>query len=94
MIPGIFTSCIVCFFSSGLLPNDGPNQPVGTPAGINPGRVVWIWNPDATNENCKSTFDEQDWYWKPENTDEKIVAGRFYQTATGSMISFIRLRIQ
>jgi cation transport ATPase len=26
-------------------PDDGPNQPFGTARGVNPGRVVWIWNP-------------------------------------------------
>jgi hypothetical protein len=31
-------------------PEDGPNQPFGEAKGINPGRVVWVWNPDATNE--------------------------------------------
>ncbi|RQW04555.1 DUF362 domain-containing protein, partial [candidate division KSB1 bacterium] len=31
----------------------GPNVPVGEAKGIFPGRVVWAWNPDATNENCQ-----------------------------------------
>ena len=31
--------------------NPSPKEPIGTPFGINPGRVVWIWNPDATEEN-------------------------------------------
>ena len=26
-------------------PDDGPNQPVGAGQGVNPGRVVWVWNP-------------------------------------------------
>lgn len=54
-------------------PDDGPNQPIGMAQGANPGRVVWIWNPEATNENCKSNFDTQDWYFKPENTNGKVV---------------------
>ncbi len=54
-------------------PDDGPNQPIGIGRGVNPGRVVWVWNPDATNENCKSNFDTQDWYFKPENTNGKVV---------------------
>jgi hypothetical protein len=58
-------------------PDDGPNQPIGNGVGINPGRVVWIWNPDATNENCKTGFDTQDWYWKPQNTNEKVVGSMF-----------------
>lgn len=54
-------------------PEDGPNQPIGKPLGINPGRVVWVWNPDATNENCVSNFDAQDWYFKPQNTNSEVV---------------------
>ena len=54
-------------------PDDGPNQPAGKAGGINPGRVVWAWNPDATNEKCKTDFDSQDWYFKPENTNPKVV---------------------
>ena len=29
----------------------GPNTPIGEARGIIPGRVVWMHNPDATNEN-------------------------------------------
>ncbi|MFC2107362.1 DUF362 domain-containing protein [Bacteroidota bacterium] len=35
--------------------NFPPNAPIGEAQGIFPGRVVWIWNPDATNENCDNT---------------------------------------
>jgi hypothetical protein len=58
-------------------PDDGPNQPIGKGAGVNPGRVIWIWNPDATNEKCTTNFDTQDWYWKPENTNGKVVTNMF-----------------
>ena len=47
-------------------PDDKPNQPFGTAMGVNPGRVVWIWDPKATNENCTNNFDIKDWYFKPE----------------------------
>src|SRR5450759_3691144 len=57
----------------GTGPDDGPNQPMGKGLGVNPGRVVWIWNPEATNENCISNFNTQNWYFKPENTNEKVV---------------------
>jgi hypothetical protein len=60
-----------------LGPDDGPNQPVGKAQGIYPGRVVWVWDPKATNENCTTTFDTQDWYWKPRNIDEKVVGNMF-----------------
>ncbi len=50
-------------------PDDGPNQPMGAGVGINPGRVVWAWDPRATNENCVNVFDQ----YKPENTNQGVV---------------------
>jgi hypothetical protein len=58
-------------------PDDGPNQPIGKAQGVNHGRVVWIWDPNATNENCTTCFDTQDWYWKPQNINEKVVGSMF-----------------
>ena len=55
-------------------PEDDPNQPFGTGMGVNPGRVVWVWNPEATNENCLNTFDSKDFYFKPENTNKELVS--------------------
>ena len=55
-------------------PEDGPNIPIGTAKGIKPGRVVWAWDKEATNENCTNTFDNNDWFWKPENTNSEIVS--------------------
>ena len=46
-------------------PEDGPNMPFGKGNGINPGRVIWAWNPAATNENCKNVIDNGDWYFNP-----------------------------
>ena len=37
-------------------PGDGPNQPMGKAIGIHPGRVVWAWDPEATDENCQGYF--------------------------------------
>jgi hypothetical protein len=54
-------------------PDDGPNQPFGKAMGVNPGRVVWVWDPDATNENCLNTFESKDYFFKPENTDMNTV---------------------
>jgi hypothetical protein len=54
-------------------PDDGPNQPIGKALGTNPGRVVWVWNPDATNEKCMTGFDTQDWYFKSGNTNPQVV---------------------
>ncbi len=65
-------------------PDDDPNQPIGVALGVNPGRVVWSWNPDATNENCESNFETKDWYWKPENMDEHVV-GNMFRDAISSL---------
>ena len=45
------------------------NQPMGVAYGIFPGRVVWVWNPDATDENCTNTAGD---YWF-DNTDQAVV---------------------
>jgi hypothetical protein len=58
-------------------PEDGTNQPFGTPTGIKPGRVVWAWDPQATNENCINTFESKDYYFKPENTNSEVVKRMF-----------------
>lgn len=56
-------------------PDDGPNAPEGKGYGINPGLVVWAWNPDATNENCKNVMENSDWYFNPRNADQNIISG-------------------
>ena len=53
-----------------------PNQPIGEAQGIFPGRVVWMWNADATNENCSNTsnnngiIDPEDDAWFMEKNNE------------------------
>jgi len=44
-----------------------PKDPIGTPQGINPGRVVWIWNPDATESDLNG------YWWKTENNDQMVI---------------------
>ncbi len=63
-------------------PEDGPNQPLGTPTGIKPGRVIWAWDPKATNENCINTFDSKDYYFKPENTNSEVLGKMFRASLT------------
>jgi hypothetical protein len=55
-------------------PEDGPNTPFGQARGVKPGVVVWAWNPEATNEKCKNTIENYDWFFAPENTDSKVVS--------------------
>lgn len=62
---------------AGRGPDDGANQPFGKATGVNPGRVVWSWNPDATNKNCLNTFESKDWTFKPANTDRGVVRTMF-----------------
>lgn len=50
-------------------PDDGPNQPMGQGTGVNPGRVVWVWDPKATNASCINAFE----LYKPENTNQGVV---------------------
>ncbi|MDZ7288352.1 MAG: DUF362 domain-containing protein [candidate division KSB1 bacterium] len=49
-----------------------PNQPIGTAKGIFPGRVVWVWNPDATNENCNPASYGHSWFM-PENNNQVVI---------------------
>ena len=50
-------------------PDDGPNQPMGIGNGVNPGRVVWVWDPKATNADNINAFE----HYKPENTNQGVV---------------------
>ncbi|MCW8849768.1 MAG: hypothetical protein OQJ81_07300, partial [Melioribacteraceae bacterium] len=49
-----------------------PNQPMGIPIGIFPGRVVWVHDPAATNENC-DPLSEGHSYFAPDNTNQDVV---------------------
>ncbi|MBK7106263.1 MAG: DUF362 domain-containing protein [Ignavibacteriae bacterium] len=49
-----------------------PNQPMGVPVGIIPGRVVWVHNPDATNENF-DPMEENHSYFHEENFNQSVV---------------------
>jgi hypothetical protein len=47
------------------------DQPLGAAKGIFPGRVVWVWNPQSTNENL--TNEPGDGWFLPKNTDQSAV---------------------
>ena len=49
------------------------NAPFGVARGIIPGRVVWSWNPDATNENCTNDVGKNDAYFLDKNCNQKVV---------------------
>ena len=44
-----------------------PNEPIGTPRGVNPGRVVWAWNPDATEEDLYG------YWWLKQNNNQLVI---------------------
>ena len=50
------------------------NDPIGEAEGIFPGRVVWVYNPEATNENCNPTSVGHAW-WMPENNNQDVIDG-------------------
>ena len=56
------------------------NQPLGEAKGIFPGRVVWVYNPEATNENCTNTHDGSgepssgdDGWFLNKNNDQTVI---------------------
>jgi hypothetical protein len=49
-----------------------PNEPMGTAQGIFPGRVVWMHDPDATNENCNPNEYGDGWFL-PKNNDQNVI---------------------
>jgi hypothetical protein len=57
------------------------NEPMGAGQGIFPGRVVWTWNPKATNPYCTNTTNENgihdpedDAWFMDKNTDQEKVS--------------------
>ncbi|MFH0755707.1 MAG: T9SS type A sorting domain-containing protein [Bacteroidota bacterium] len=50
----------------------GPNAPIGEAKGVMPGRVVWVHNPDATNESCQPKV-FGDGYFLDKNCDQELV---------------------
>ena len=48
-----------------------PNEPIGTPHGANPGRVVWVWNPDAVESNPEG------FWWFKENNNQEVIDEMF-----------------
>jgi len=59
---------------------DGPNTPMGTGQGIKPGRVVWAWDPSATNENqtgtgrsCYYVSELDNYYYLLKNNNQTVI---------------------
>jgi hypothetical protein len=43
------------------------NEPIGTGLGLNPGRVVWVWNPNATEKYI------QGYWWEGANNNQSVI---------------------
>lgn len=67
-------------FTRGELP-DGPNNPMGKGIGVNPGRVVWAWDKEATNEDCENTI--SDAFFMPENNNQEAIDNMMDQSIIG-----------
>jgi hypothetical protein len=64
----------------------GLNNPIGDAKGIFPGRVVWAFNPDATNEKCTNSYNSKTGWFLPENNDQDVIDKMFsdvIQSLTG-----------
>jgi len=51
------------------------NQPVGEAKGIFPGRVVWVYDPEATNENCTNKWGDA--WFLPKNNNQDVIDKMF-----------------
>lgn len=52
--------------------DESPNTPIGVGKGIFPGRVVWVMDKDATNENCTNKVN--DYWFMDKNTNQAVVS--------------------
>ena len=50
------------------------NEPMGTAQGICPGRVVWVHDANATNENCANNYAPvEDGWFLPKNNNQAVI---------------------
>ena len=57
---------------------EGPNKPFGEAKGIFPGRVVWVWNPDATNEKFeRNSLDNYEFFWQLDKSNPAVISKMF-----------------
>ena len=64
--------------AAAFTPSEQANSPMGTAKGINPGRVVWIRDPDATGWDGSTGS-----WWDDNNTDQKTVDAMLSKTIQG-----------
>ncbi|MGC9342580.1 MAG: DUF362 domain-containing protein, partial [Bacteroidales bacterium] len=49
------------------------NNPIGEAKGLYPGRVVWVHDPAATNENYTPTRGSSDYWYSNDNANEEVI---------------------
>ncbi len=80
-----------------------PNEPMGDSQQHFPGRVVWAWNPDATNENCSPNNYGDGWCLEKNNNQGmvdqmmhdailKLTGEKIVQDAWDTLFRFHNLR--
>lgn len=57
----------------GYVPPDGPNSPMGVAQGIFPGRVVWTYDPNATDWLPQWDQRRDVFYWDHNHTSQEVV---------------------
>lgn len=62
-----------------FVPTDSANSPMGTAQGINPGRVVWVYDSSLCDQNSTSG-----WWWEDQRTDP-VVAQRMMDLALSNL---------
>jgi hypothetical protein len=53
-----------------------PKEPMGVPKGMNPGRVVWVWDPYATEKQLDG------YWWEPQNNNQQVIDNMFLNGIT------------
>jgi len=69
-IPGISMLAPKSVLVTEETPHEAANTPMGIAKGMNPGRVVWVYNPDATDKDVPNTFGKAYFMDKYTNQDE------------------------
>ena len=82
LILAVFASTLTLTFNKSIIQANAilpdPNQPIGVGKGIYPGRVVWEWDPEATNENCTNAYGDA---WDLEKNTSYTVVDSLVQCA-------------
>ena len=81
VLPSIVVICVILLMISGAVfavnyyNEDNPisdwdtipKEPIGVPKGANPGRVVWVWNPDSTEKELTG------FWWEKYNNNPDVI---------------------